>query len=203
MIGSDIITSLALRKRDISDVDAATRIQWLDYINKFAYKILIGTDPERLMSTQNYTVTTSPSSQALPADFSTIGTGGAGFYYVDSNSVQSSARLVRTGTGRQSVGYWISGTNVVFTGINATQALILRYVPAVTAITAVSDTMAIPDEFEQYALNAIDVLYDVWDEDLGAENFADLRFVRSLDEFVRNVRKEPGAESLPDFSLMY
>lgn len=196
-------TDLQLLKRDITDVSGDTFIKWCDYVNKFIYRKLIGTDPERLMQTQDYTVTESPNTQALPSGFRDINTYQSGFYYIDENNELTERRLARTGPGQRELGYYISGSNVTFTGFNSTENYRLRYIPEVSEITATTDTFDIPDEFNEYLLMAVDVLYNIWDEQPGAESLSDARFIRELDEFILNTRKEPGAYNMPDFSYIF
>lgn len=198
-------TQLELRKRDLTDVSNATFIQWADQINKFAYRIIVGTDPGRFMSTSSYTVVSSPSTQTLPADFFSIQTSDTGFFFVDGDGEQQRRRLPRTGFGSQLPGYYIDGTDVVFTGIEKSdgQVFTLRYTAQTADLTATTDSFIIPDEYSLYLVNALDARYAVWDEDVSAEGFADARFARALDELLRNIRKEPGSYSQFDFTFMY
>jgi hypothetical protein len=201
-------------KRDLTDVPLATFWEWTDFINKTAYRKLKGIDPERYIDQDTtYSVSTNPSTQALPADFRDIEEKECGFYYVDTEGDNTEVRLARLPFGSKGKGYYIQGTNVVFTGIESSETYRLRYIPEITTIdastdyftldTSVSGAEIIPDDFLEYIVKAVDVLYDQWDEDIGAESFADARFVRIMDELARNFKKEPMAYSLPDSTLIY
>lgn len=203
MTAQNIYDALTRLKRDLSDVSQATFLEWVDYLNKFAYRELIATSPERWIGTQSYTVTSTPSSQSLPADFRSIEPWGCGFYYQDTNGNPTNQRLVRTDYGSMTRGYWLDASSVHFTGINNTETYVLRYIPELAAITALSDTVIIPDEYKEYAVKAADVLYTQWDEDVGAESFADARFVRALDELIRNIRLSPGTYGMADYTQSY
>jgi len=182
--------------------------------SRFAYDHVKGTDPERFVDTSNtYTVSSNPQTSALPSDFNDIQEWGCGFYEIDSNGKDTNKRLVRTGPGVQTAGYYISGTNVIFTGIDDSTQFRLRYMKERTEFTDTSDyftidglstgAVLIPDGKKRYLNAAIDVLYNIWDEMPGDEAFADARFVRQLDQLLSHVRKEPDAYALQDFSTYY
>ena len=85
--------------------------------------------------------------------------------------------------------------------------------PEFTQFTAESDYFTldaltggaelVPDSKLRYLVDALDVLYTIWDEEPGAEGFADARFVRSLDQLLSHVKKEPSAYGLYDFTTYY
>lgn len=203
--GADARTAFNRYKRDITDVGVSTFLEWLDYMNKFYYRKMIGVDPGRFVQTTDYTITTSPSTEALPSDFKTIGTYETGFYIVNDNDDNETAtRLVRTGYGSKQIGYYIEGTNqVTFTGINASKTVRLRYIPVCATIDETTDEILIPQEYQEYVMKALDVLYCQWDEEPGSESFADFRFVRLLNEMLDTIQREPAAYSLPDLSNYY
>ncbi len=201
-------------KRDVSDISNTTFLEWCDYVNKFAYRKLAGIDAERFMDQSNtYTVTTEPQTEALPSDFEHVESLEAGFYIVDDNGDDTTQRLSITGFGSTKLGYYIQGTNVVFTGINDTKTIRLRYIPVNTAITALADYFTIdtlvggaeiiPDEYLNYIVKAVDVFYAQWDEDPAAESLADFRFTNVLNEFLGNIRKGPSAFGTPDYTVNY
>ena len=195
-------TELSRQLRDITDVPNATFISWCDYINKFVYRELVKTDPGRYATTQSYSVSSSPSTQALPTGFRDIDAWETGFYKVD-NGVQTNVRLARTGFGSQQTGYYIAGTNVVFTGINSSEVYTLRYIPTLDTVDELTDSFVIPDEYNEYILNALKVQYHIWDENPNGEGLSDARFTRSLGELLDSVRKEPGVYGLSNFSTSY
>jgi hypothetical protein len=184
-------------KRDITDVSTGTFTSWCDYLNDFIYRKLSATDPERFILTQAYSsVSATPfQTSALPAAFKNISPEGTGFYIVERDR-----------------GFYISGTDVVFTEVDG-EDILLRYIPNNTAIDALTDYFTvdttsggveiIPDEYLNYVIKALDVFYTQWDETSGAESLADFRFTRVLNEIIDNIRKEPDAHQLNDFSQVF
>jgi hypothetical protein len=184
-------TALQERLQDISDVPDATLIRWADFLNKWAYREMIRVDSERFMSTQDYTVSTSPTSQALPTDFRDISSYESGFFYYNATGQLTGERLPRTGPGAWISGFWISGGNVNFTGINTSTTFQLRYIPTVATIDSLSDTFSVPDEYLEYMLEAMVKLYFIWDEFPEYEALTDQRFANFLSDMLANLRKEP------------
>jgi len=200
---AELQTKYALMKRDITDVTDDTFILWCDNLNQYVYNFLLGVDPERFVSTRNYTVTDSPQTESLPSDFKNIQPKGCGFFYIDDEDEETTSTLNRTGYGRRDRGYYITGTNVVFTGIESSEKYTLRYIPVLTTLSATSDSLVLDEEYAEYLIRAVDVLYSIWDEEVGMESFADARYVRALDALAAAIRKEPSAYDLPDFTLYY
>jgi hypothetical protein len=116
-------------------------------------------------------------------------------------------KLWETGHGATTPGFYITGGTAspvsVITGISTSTVFTLRYLPKVTPITALANTLVIPDEYMEFALRALDVKYTIWTEDPNAESLADFRYVRALDEFAANVRRSPAVYGLNDYSLYY
>jgi len=208
LLVSAVQSAFSRRKRDITDVPIATFAEWCDFANKFIYRKLVNLDPERFVKTQSYTISNSPETENLPSDFKHIKPEGCGFYYIDNNSEPTSTPLTRTGYGSVLRGFYITGTTVVFTGIESSETYTLRYIPTQTKIDAVTDyfttdtlvtgTEIIPDEYLEMLVNDLDVLYNQWDEDTTSESLADFRFMRTLDEMLEDIRKEPDAYNIPD-----
>ena len=213
LLVSDVRTAFERRKRDISDVSSATFVEWCDFINKFIYERIADQDPERFIETSSYTVSTSPQTSALPADFKNIQTLGTGFYEIDDNGDATSFSLPRTGFGQRTQGFYITGSNVVFTGIDDSTIYTLRYMPKTTKIDATTnyftvDTLVtgkeiILDEYLELLVNALDVQYTIWDEDPSSESLSDFRFVRALESLLSDIRREPDAYGIPDFSQSF
>jgi hypothetical protein len=157
--------SFARYKHDISDVDNTQFIEWCDFLNKFAYRYLQGIDPDRFIEESSYTVSSSPSSQALPADFDSMQPLGCGIYEVDDSGDDTSKEITQTGHGRRDQGFYFEQGNVVFTGFDGTsKTLKMRYIKNITALTAITDYLTvegtsggleiIPDEYLQYVIYA-------------------------------------------------
>lgn len=211
---NDARSAFGRYKQDITDVSNTDFVEWCDFINKSLYRKLIAVDPERYIVTQAYTVSTSPSTQALPTSpvFKTIQPFGCGFYLVDSNGDNTNVTLAQTGHGSKEPGYYISGSNVIFTGLE-NESVLLRFIPELTPLDELTDYFTVdssltgvetvPDEYLQTLIKAIDVLYNQWDEDPGAESLADFRFVRLLDEMLDDIRKGPNVYGLQNFADFY
>lgn len=190
-------------KRDISDVSNNLFIQWCDNVDQYVYRFLIGSDPERLITTQSYTVSDSPETETLPSDFKDIQGWGCGIYKMDDNSEPTTDRLSRTGYGSTQRGYYITGTSLIFTGIESSETYTMRYVPIQATHDDLSDDLLLPEEYTDYYIKAVDVLYNIWDEEVGMESFADARYVRTLDELALTIRKEPPVYGLSNFSATF
>lgn len=196
LTAQNALDKLEIRLHDIADVPQPTFLSWCDYLNKWAYRKLTQVDPERFVSTQSYTISSNPQTSALPASFRDVQAFGCGFYLMDSTGNFVADELMRTGFGSYSQGYWISGTNVIFTGMT-TGTITLRYIPTVSTIDDLADTFSIPDEYMQYIEEALVKLYMMWDEEPGNESLSDQRFLNFLDDLFSTVRKEPAVFELP------
>lgn len=211
LLVSDLITELENRKQDTSDVGETLFCSWVRDIVSFTYRALKKTEPERFITETDYTITTSPSSQALPSGFRDIAEWDTGFFFKNSDGTASTRRLAVTKHGSQNPGYYFEGGNVVFTGIES-ESVTLRYIPAPPTISATSDYLTsdktntgkviIPDEFLDYVMQALDVRYSQWDEDSVSEGNADQRFQRVLLEMLDEYRRGPQVFALqPDNSI--
>lgn len=209
---SDVRTSFERLKRDISDVSNATFIEWCDWINKSFYNEASVLDPERFVSTQSYTVVTTPQTSNLPASYKNASAYGLGVYLVDSSGADVDQMLPITGSGSRETGYYITSSSIVFTG-NENQTYKLRYLPEQTKLTALTDyftidalvngKVTIEPRHLEFLVKALDVLYNQWDEMPGSESLADFRYARALDAALEDYRKLPTVYSTSDFSLNY
>ena len=191
-------TALLNLKRDLSDVSDATFIEWCNHINRYAYHQMSGIDPERFISSSTINVVSGTSSYSLPADFESIQAFGTGLYYVDDNGDDTEKRRPLTSFGSQTYGYYVTGSAVVLTPEpEDTETYKLRYIPKITALTATTDSLVIPDEYLLLVVDALDALYSKWDEDSGAEVLADQRYTRALNDLALNIKRGPMIASLP------
>lgn len=199
-------------KQDISDVSDADFIDWCRWLHNFTYRYYLGVEPNNFFTTQAYTVTTSPSTQTLPSTLKQMTQFGTGLYTV-SNSVATEDQLPYTGRGSSIRGYYLDGSNIVFTGVTD-EIFSMVFVPKLTQIDALTDYFTIDttdtgkdvisDEWLQdFVIKALDVMYTQWDENVGAEGFADARFIRTLTDFLSNIRRTPGVYGLEDSSLNF
>lgn len=191
--------SLTRFLKDTSDVPQDTFIEWGNFANRQFYNFIVGIDPERFVdSTNTFTVSTSPQTSALPSDFMHIQPLGCGFFEIDSSSEDTEFDLTRTNFGSRLRGYYIKGTNVIFTGINDGTKYRLRYIPRLTTLTAMSDTIILDEIYLEAFVKDLQTLYFQWDEDPSSESLADFRFIRTLEELGNNIKTEPDAFAIPD-----
>lgn len=187
---STIKDRLSRRLKDIHDISDALLYDMATDLNQLLYREIFSEDPERFIITQSYNVSFSPSTQPLPVDFRDVQEFGTGFFIVNNSGVASNRKLVITGYGSQEEGYYINGTNVIFTGISSSSTVILRYIPVLADITSLSGTFIVPDEFKELVLEGMVVAYYKNEED-PREAEADQRFARLLTQFLATVKKAP------------
>lgn len=199
---STIKDRLDRRLKDINNVSNNILYDWATDINQLLYREMFSADPERFISTQSYTVSSSPSSQALPASFRDISEFGTGVFYQNSDGSASSNKLTLTGYGATLPGYYMDGANIVFTGINFSSVFVLRYIPVLSDIDGLSDTFCVPDENKDLVLEGMVLAYYKWNED-PREQESDQRFARLLSEFIQRLPKRPRVYGLTDFSANY
>lgn len=221
-------TGLQNLLKDISDVPQATFVQWCEFVQEFTYRYLVGIDPERFIVQTNLSIVNGTASYALPVDFHDMQSWDTGLFMTDSQGNNTGVRLPLTSPGSGGgtngnlglyqggafAGYFINGDNLVITP-TPTQSLTLihRYVPTITVLDNINQfftldgTVAgfpiIPYEYLQYLVRALAAQYMIWDEDVNGEGFADQRYVRALDEMCENIRRQPQAVPVLDFSSMY
>lgn len=189
-----IQSRLEKRLGDISDVDFILEIA--TDLNQFLYGVMFNEDPERYVTTSTYTVTSSTLTQALPAGYRDNTEYGCGFFVQNSDGTASSRQLGLTSYGSRELGYYINGTNVVFTGINTTETIVLRYIPVLADIDSLDDTFVVPDENKELVQEGMVLYYYRYNED-PRESDQDLRFTRLLGIFKDNLPKAPKVYGLP------
>lgn len=195
-------TQFDLRKEDTSDVSSTLFVQWCDHLNRELYRYFINSDAGRFISTQNYIVASSPYSEALPTDFRDIAHFGTGLYKIDANGNDTDDFLPITGKGSQRRGYFIEGASVTFTGIT-NETFEMRYIPLLTQLTSVSDTLSIPDEYIRYMSDGVDRFYEIWDNNPQAEFLADQRYISALDDMLKNYSRGPKIYNIFDANPYY
>jgi hypothetical protein len=207
-------TELLNRKKDLSDVSSQVFISWCNQIQRFVYRELIKTDPERFITTDTIAVIAGTQSYALPSDFKSIAPAGCGVFDPADNGDDRDNRLTLTGYGSTKVGYYLNGANIILTPKPVrNDSYTLRYIPTITTFTALTDYFTtdatitgqptISDEYLDYVLEALDVRYTIWDEDPSSEGLSDVRFTRALNELLGDVRRIPDAYDLPDYTSIY
>lgn len=204
-------TEFGYMKRDIHDVDDNTWLAWSRYIQNYIYRKLVETDPSWFVTTQSYTV--QNGTQNLPNNFKNIRPQGTGFYLVDNSGNVTNTKLSEVPYGSNQQGFYIVGNTVVFSGFSNSQPYILRYVPTISQFTSVSDYFTtdllssgiavIPDDMMEYLIQAYDVFYGQWSDDPSAEQGADFRYTRVLDELLMEIRRTPGVYSIESNDALY
>lgn len=189
-----------LYKKNLGDVSTELFLDWCDEVNRFAYRILYGQDPNRYLVDYTINVSANTTTYALPTDFLNIEPIGAGVY-VNANGLPYPMPLAKSSFGNLNIGYYLTNGNIVFTPIpQNSQVITLRYIPILTTLTSFTDEMVIPDDFIAYVRYALDVLYSQWDEDFSAEGITDARYQRALDELARNLRQDTGTIGIIPFN---
>lgn len=210
--------------KDITDVPQATFVQWCEFVNEYTYRYLAGVDPERFIVETTLSVVGGTPTYALNANFHDMQTWDTGFFMTDSEGNNTGVRLpltspgtgsnVALGPGGPFAGYYIQGTNFVFTPTpTQSYTLIQRYIPTITVLDNINQYFTldgtatgfpiIPYEYLQYVVRALAAQYMIWDEDVSSESFADQRYVRAMDELCENIRRQPQPVPLLDFSSIY
>ncbi len=200
----DAFDELDRRLKDLSDVPQPTYLDWCNAVNLWLYRRLSSIDPERYLAEQSYSVVPSDNSYDLPSDFQTVGVVGAGLFYVNSSGQITDNKLRETSVGSGQVGYKISGSDVIITPMpQKSETLIMRYIPKIAVINAMTDNFVLDDEYLDQLVDALVVQYYIWDEDTGAEALADQRYVRSLNDIMTNYKRYTGAIGVNSHSYMY
>jgi len=193
--------SFARLKKDISDVDNTTFIEWCNYLLHFFWRKLAHTSPDVFYQTQNYNVVANQDTYALPTNIDSLTMWGTGLYEVN-NGIVSETPVNYVPFGSSQWGYYLNNGNIVFTPQpTQNKQYLLRYYPSPPEFTSLSDYFTfdktalgqeiIPSQFRLYIVRALDVLYSDWDEEVGMESFADARFVRALSEILDHIRVSP------------
>ena len=200
--------------KDISDVPQATFIQWCEYINDFTYRYLLGVDPDRFTKTTSLSVINGQSTYSIPSDFRDQSAWNTGLFITDNNGYTTSQRLPLSGPGQGFPGYFISRGNLILTPTpaeNATLAWIytvkngrLSTIDQYFTMDGTANGIPIIElEYLLYVTRALACQYQIWDQEIGEESFADQRFQRALSELCENIRRQPSAMGLLDQSQMY
>lgn len=211
---SEAKTSLENYKKDISDVDDSIFIEWCNFIQRFIYRNVVKVDPERFIQTSTINISPGTINYSLPAGFNNITPKGCGIFEVDSNGNNTDRALTRTNFGSSIRGFYISGSNIVMTPTPVkAETLRLRYIPNLTKFTSLNDYFTvdktsngvetIPEEYMEMLKDDLGKFYSMWDEDGSMISYEDAKFARSLDDYLRDIRREANVFGLPDFSRSF
>jgi len=207
---TNVFAHFTRRKRDTSDVADLTFIDWMNSTVNEVYTMLLGCDPSSFLASASYTAVTG--AQALPAYFGSLAYDGCGVWVKQADGTQTDERLAMTNFGNQTRGYWIDGTNINFTGMDASESVTLKYIPKFRPFTLMADYVSsdktltgkpyIPDEDIELLTAGCDVQYAIWDMS-GDEGIAAQRFNSLLNSLADSFKTTPKAFSLPDNSSSY
>jgi len=208
-------TQLGLLLKDISDVSDATKLQWSQFISDYIYKEISMLDPERFIASTTVSVTAGTNSYSLPGTFFHARSEGTGLYQPDSNGNATDNRFPLTGFGSPINGFYISGSDIVLTPPNYpnSDTLTFRYIPNPFTYTALTEYYTddgtntgvdiIPSIYSEYIVKALHVLYTQFDENPSDESFSDARFVRALNDLLKNIPRQGRAYAMPDISSIF
>ena len=192
----------------LANVDDALFVDWLDMIDQAYWETAQDVVPEAFIKEgAKFTITSANLTETV-ADLHSINSDGCGVFRLDSddNIVNSDASpsLIRTKRGSPNFGFWINDTIFTFTPITLTSStdLKIRYIPDRTIITAKGNSLLIDTQYKAYALNAIKVLYQIWDENPSAAAITDNRFVNAMDKIWKSIRPDR-SNSMEQFNNMY
>jgi len=102
---------------------------------------------------------------ALPTDFGTMDATGCGLFKLNDNQ-EISINYRQTSYGTYSTGFYIENTKIVVTPeTTSSDVLVFRYIPKVDEITATTDTLVIPNEYELYTVYQICALDSIENEE--------------------------------------
>lgn len=181
---------LERRLKDINDVSDALIYDMATDLNQLLYREMFTKDPERFITTTTFTVSAAPTTSALPAGFRDIQEFGCGFFVRDTSGLDTESKLRMTGFGSREPGYYISGTNVVFTGYASATTIVLRYIPVLADLTTMAGTFVVPDEQKDLLTEGMTLAYYKNEED-PREGESDQRFSRLLQDFLGRLKKSP------------
>lgn len=205
MTGEELLTEYTLRKQTTADIqaEAGLWLQFMNLVDNALYKLLIGIDPERYIDeSTEYTVSTSPESETLPAAFKSIKYKGCGFYLKDASG-NVTDKLSRTGYGSSLKGYYLRNTTVVFTGFTSSQTIVLRHVPKRTQYTDETDTMLLDEEYQGEYFQAFDLLYAEWENNPNDLFSAADRLKQAIDTIFMDFKRDTNVFNIPRISSAY
>lgn len=121
---------------------------------------------------------------------------------------QTNEKIALTGYGNTNEGYYLRSSYIEFTGADTItdKYYVMRYLPYAPTIDALTDYITVDgtsstaqiveDRHLEYMVKAVDVLYEQWDNDPGAESIADFRFVRALGGLLDGYNRQPQVYSM-------
>ena len=128
---------------------------------------------------------------------------------------ETDRKLGLTGYGSNKEGYYIEGSNIVFTSAVTIEDLdyVMKYIPQPPTFTTLDDYFTldgtasgveiVEGRFFEAIVKSLDPLYEQWDQNPGAESLADFRFVRALSGVLDNINRVPRVSQMYNFTEDY
>jgi len=128
---------------------------------------------------------------------------------------ETDEKLGITGYGSSKVGYYLQNGQIVFTGAQqiTDDYYVMRYIPQRPTLASLNSYLTLDltatgepileNRHLQYAVKAIDVLYEQWDDDPGRESIADFRFVREMGLMLAEYTRTPQISTFKNPSSIY
>lgn len=199
---SEAQLKLEERLKDISDVTPAQMLSMSNDLNLLMYEEAIAQDHSRYVDSQSYSISTSPSTQALPVDLNSFNFTDCGFFVLDSSGNITGEILTLTGYGSKNRGYYLDAGNVVFTGLENI-SVVLRYVPEIPELDSVDDSFFIPDRYLSAVIQGLVAMYYRYEEDEERESIAWQKFDPLFSKFLDTLKRGSKILLIPNFDSGY
>ena len=129
-------------------------IALVDIINTEAYKLLYGLKPELYITTSTSDLTFTSGEADYPSTFKTTVADNCELIRLDDSG--NVVEVLRpTGYGSLDRGFWLNDktSKITLTPVDtSSDDLRLRFIPAIDTITALTDTLVIPDNHKMYGV---------------------------------------------------
>ena len=183
---------------DLGVVSSDLFLDWINRINYAYWRKAQQVDPERIMSEQSVTVSGSNLSETI-ATLHSLNVSGAGIYEKNDDGYLTGNSLPRRGRDSQLNGYYVSGTTIEFVPKTWTQSTdyLVRFIAKIAKLAADDEDTLIDDQYEDFALNAIKRVYQIWDRD-AYMNITDAQFLNAMDELWEDLRPDEDPPFISD-----
>lgn len=185
--------------KNISDIEGDVLLQLLNHVQQHLYRLLYSTQPDLFRTTTTITVSSSPETESLPADFESIQPYGCGFYEHNSDGTVSSRKLTQVQRGSTSKGFQFTGlfTSVIIYGYTASQTFTLDYIPTLAQLTGDSSELFIPVRFEAQLIQEIQQLHSLWAKDENSAAIIASRAAEAANNLLTYFPAAPKVYSIP------
>lgn len=198
-------TSVERLVKNINDVSESARIEFANIVDEQIRDEIASVAPERLLTTTNISVSPNVDTYSLPADFEDTKESGAGFYRLDNNG-NVSRKLARTSLDSQVEGYYISGSDVVFTPTPQNSFTVtLKYLPERTEMTSTSDNFSVPNgiKYKELVRQGLLVQYYLFKRRFDLKQLAEADYAALIQDLQDNIKTIPNVQNVQDISASY